>query len=103
MTQIHLTRKQATDLGLPTTDRSILLYRFELMDAERPEAQIAMPITLLEQEAPCIDCVTLRDQLVRDQAELDELKLERDRLTARIAELEAAPAAETPTERKRGK
>lgn len=100
MTQIHLTRKQATDLGLPTTDRSILLYRFELLDAERPEAQTAMPAA---QGAPCTDCVTLRDQLVRDQAELDELKLERDRLTARIAELEAAPAAETPIERKRGR
>lgn len=100
MTQIHLTRKQATDLGLPTTDRSILLYRFELLDAERPEVQTATPAT---QGAPCADCVTLRDQLVCDQAELDGLKLERDRLAARIAELEAALAAETPTERKRGK
>lgn len=100
MTQIHLTRQQATDLGLPTTDRSILLYRFELMDVERPEAQTAVPF---EQSAPCADCVTLRDQLVRDQAELDGVKLERDRLAARIAELDAAPAVEMPTERKRGK
>jgi hypothetical protein len=96
MAQIHLTAEKAAALGLPTSGKSIELYDVQLVQSFG--SGVAAVI-----EAPCVECATLREQMIADQATLDAMKTEHERLAARIAELESQPAPEVPTEKKRGK
>jgi hypothetical protein len=103
MAQIHLTSEKAAALGLPTSGKSIELYDVQLVSEAQQAVQAFGSGVAAVIEAPCGDCATLREQMIADQATLDAMKTEHERLAARIAELESQPAPEVPTEKKRGK
>jgi cell division protein FtsB len=101
MAQIHLTAEKAAALGLPTSGKSIELYDVQLISEAQVQSFGSGVAAVIE--APCVECATLREQMIADQATLDAMKTEHERLAARIAELEAQPTPEAPTEKKRGK
>ncbi len=100
--QVHLSKQQATQLGLPISGNAIELYEVALVSEQQAVQAFGSGVAAVI-EAPCGDCATLREQMIADQATLDAMKTEQERLAARIAELESQPAPEVPTEKKRGK